>query len=634
LNVRIEPSVKVERSARRLSAGVEVSAEGVHARVWAPACRSIDVVLEPRAAGSRRTLPLTRDAEGFFEGPIDARAGDRYWFRLNGTTLRPDPASRFQPDGPHGPSEIIDPSTFAWTDAQWGGVTAHGQVVYELHVGTFTREGTWRAAMDELPALAELGITLIEMMPVAEFAGRFGWGYDGVDLYAPTHLYGRPDDLRAFIDRAHALGIGVILDVVYNHVGPDGNYLAEFSPDYFTDRYRNDWGQALNFEGPAPARLFFVENAGYWVEEFHFDGLRLDATQDIHDASSEHVIASIVRRVREVGGSRRTFVVAENEPQQPKLVRPRAQGGYGADALWNDDFHHTAIVALTGIREAYYTDYKGAPQEFISAAKYGYLYQGQWYQWQKNRRGQPDLELPGHAYVAYLENHDQIANTPFGRRLHQLAAPARLRALTAFMLLGPATPMLFQGQEFAASAPFLYFADHKPELNESIRSGRREFLGQFPSVRDPELTPLLPSPVDPSTFERCKLDLGERERHGQAYALHRDLLALRKSDPVIRRAAHERPDGAVLSSTAFLLRYRGGEDGDRLLIVNLGCDLDLLPLPEPLLAPPAETEWVLQWSSASVRYGGQGRAPLPEDHLHVPGDTTVLLKSEPRATTA
>jgi maltooligosyltrehalose trehalohydrolase len=624
--------VTVERHARRLSAGVEVSGERAHARVWAPACRSLEVVLEPNGASSRRTVPLNKEADGFFEGSIDARAGDRYWFRLNGTTLRPDPASRFQPDGPHGPSEIVDPAAFSWTDSKWNGIGADGQVVYELHIGTFTRDGTWRAALEQLPYLADLGVTVIEMMPVAEFAGRYGWGYDGVDLYAPTHLYGQPDDLRAFVDRAHALGVGVILDVVYNHVGPDGNYLAEYAPEYFTDRYRNDWGRAINFEGPPPARMFFVENAGYWIDEFHFDGLRLDATQDLHDASPEHVIASIVRRVREAGGSRRTYVVAENEPQHPRIVRPQSESGYGADALWNDDLHHTAIVALTGIREAYYTDYSGSPQEFISAAKYGYLYQGQWYSWQKNRRGQPDLDLPGYAFVSYLENHDQVANTPFGRRLHQLANPARLRALTALMLLGPATPMLFQGQEFASSAPFLYFADHKPDIAKSIETGRREFLAQFKSLTDPELQAALPSPVDSATFDRSKLDLSERDRHVQPYALHRDLLALRKSDPVLRRAGRQRPDGAVLSSTAFLLRYRGGADGDRLLLVNLGCDLDLTPVPEPLLAPPARSRWVLQWSSASVRYGGQGRAPLSEDHLHISGDTAILLRPEPSPT--
>jgi maltooligosyltrehalose trehalohydrolase len=443
-------------------------------------------------------------------------------------------------------------------------------------------------------------------------------------------LYGQPDDLRAFVDRAHGLGLGVILDVVYNHLGPDGNYLPEFSPHYFTDRYENDWGQALNFEGPEAAREFFVANAGYWIDEFHFDGLRLDATQDVHDASSVHVLASIVSRVREVAPGRRTYVIAENEPQHTRLVRPPTGGGYGMDALWNDDFHHSAIVALTGRREAYYTDYKGTAQEFVSCARFGYLYQGQWYYWQKKRRGQPGLDLPPRTFVAYLENHDQVANTAFGRRLHQLASRARLRALTALTLLGPATPMLFQGQEFASSAPFLYFADHKPELNESIEKGREEFLSQFPSVRDSEALAALPPPTDETTFQRCKIDFRERELHAETYALHRDLLRLRRSDPVIRCAGEVRPEGAVLDSGAFVLRYLGGGDGDRLLIVNLGSDLDLVPLAEPLLAPPAESRWVVQWSSAAVRYGGEGTPPLrPHSQLHIPGETAVLLRSLP-----
>jgi maltooligosyltrehalose trehalohydrolase len=620
----------IESQTRRLAIGVEVQREGrSHARVWAPACRSIDVIVEAGGPKGSRATPLRPDGDGYFAGCFEANAGDRYWLRLDGSRLRPDPASRFQPEGPAGPSAIVDPASFDWTDAAWPGVSSTGQVIYELHVGTFTREGSWRAAMDRLPDLADLGVTVIEMMPVADFSGRFGWGYDGVCLYAPTRLYGAPDDLRAFIDRAHALGMGVVLDVVYNHLGPDGNYLAEFSPDYFTDRYKNDWGRALNFEGSEPAREFFVANAGYWIDEFHFDGLRLDATQDIHDASPEHVLGSIVSRVRAAAPSRRTYVVAENEPQRTRLVRPAAQGGYGVDALWNDDFHHTAVVALTGIREAYYTDYKGTAQEFISCARFGYLYQGQWYHWQKQRRGEPGLDLPPRAFVSYLENHDQVANTPFGRRLHQLASPARLRALTALTLLGPATPMLFQGQEFASSAPFLYFADHKPELNASIEKGRVEFLTQFPSVRDPEVLEALPSPTDESTFQRCKLDFSERERHSHVYALHRDLLLLRRNDPVLRRLGDVRPEGAVLESGAFVLRYLGGEDGDRLLVVNLGCDLDLCHLPEPLLAPPANSRWVLQWSSAAVRYGGQGTPALrPHAQLHVPGESALLLRSE------
>ncbi|MEO5894727.1 MAG: alpha-amylase family glycosyl hydrolase, partial [Vicinamibacterales bacterium] len=262
-----------------------MATDGAHSRVWAPRCTSVDFVLERDAGPSIHSLQ--EEGDGFFSGRVPAGAGDRYWFRLNGADLRPDPYSRCQPDGPHGASQIVDPARYAWHDRQWRGPASDDKVIYEMHVGTFTPAGTWAAAALQLPELATLGITVIEMMPVAEFPGRFGWGYDGVNLYAPTRLYGTPDDLRRFVDAAHAAGVAVILDVVYNHLGPDGNYLADFSADYFTDKYTNDWGRALNFEGPAPSRAFFVENAGYWIDEFHFDGLRLDATQDIHDASAE-----------------------------------------------------------------------------------------------------------------------------------------------------------------------------------------------------------------------------------------------------------------------------------------------------------------------------------------------------------
>jgi maltooligosyltrehalose trehalohydrolase len=613
---------------RRLPIGVEIHQDGhVHARVWAPRRTAVDVVLD---ADRSRRWTLERQADGYFAGELEGLSeGDRYWFRLADDLLRPDPASRFQPDGPHGPSMVINPSSFSWTDRRWRGIEGSGHVVYELHVGTFTPDGTWRAAAAELDRLAELGITVVEMMPVAEFPGTFGWGYDGVDLYAPTRLYGAPDDLRAFVDRAHALGIGVILDVVYNHVGPDGNYLADFSADYFTDRYTNDWGQAINFEGPPAAREFFVENGAYWIDEFHFDGLRLDATQDIHDASPEHVIATLVRRAREAAGDRSVYIVAENEPQDTTLVRDPAHGGYGGDALWNDDFHHSASVALTGRREAYYLDYKGAPQEFISCAKYGYLYQGQWYSWQSQRRGTPGLDLPPRVFVSYLENHDQVANTAFGRRLNEFTSAGKLRAITALTLLGPATPMLFQGQEYASHKPFLYFADHKPELRGPVAAGRREFLSQFPSVRDPEVLAALPDPGDPDTFARCKLDPAERMHRPEWYELHRDLIRLRHTDAVLRDAGSQRPDGAVLAPEAFLLRYRA-EAGDRLLLVNLGCDLDLRPVPEPLLAPPAGCRWVVQWSSESPRYGGNGTPPLrPHSYPHLPGESAVLLCSQP-----
>ena len=573
---------------------------------------------------------MDREADGHFSASDpEAVAGGRYWLRLDGERLRPDPASRHQPDGPHGPSAYVDAAAFGWTDTSWQGVSPLGHVIYEMHVGTFTPEGTWRAAAEQLAELARIGITVIEMMPIADFAGRFGWGYDGVDLYAPSHLYGAPDDLRQFVDRAHAQGIAVILDVVYNHFGPDGNFLTEFSPAYFTDRYENDWGQAINFEGPAPARDFFVQNAAYWIDEFHMDGLRLDATQDVKDASKVHVIASIVASARRAAGRRRIFVVAENEPQHTVIARDPAVGGYGVDALWNDDAHHAAVVALTGRREAYYRDYVGSAQELVSSARFGYLYQGQHYSWQKQRRGTPALDLPPQAFVSYLENHDQVANSASGRRLHQLASPARLRAMTAWLLLGPATPLLFQGQEFWASAPFLYFADHRKELAEAVRNGRREFLSQFPSVTDPATQKMLTSPSDEKTFEQCKLDLRERETHAPAYALHRDLLSMRRRDPVLAGAGLLRPEGAVLSPSTFVLRYLNPVHGDRLLLVNLDRDLDLTPVAEPLLAPPANARWRLEWSSESWDYGGQGTPPIDlEDRFVLPANIALLFLPE------
>ena len=616
---------------RRLPCGVEVQGASAHARVWAPAVREVQVVVVKDGREARH--PLRLEPPGYHSGQVPALvAGDRYWFALSGTTLRPDPCSRYQPEGPHGPSVLVDPTAFPWTDQNWRGLTPRGQVLYELHVGTFTPEGTWRAATDHLPRLADLGITAIEMMPVAEFPGRFGWGYDGVGLYAPAHIYGSPDDLRTFVDRAHVLGIGVLLDVVYNHLGPDGNYLSEFSPDYFTAKYKNDWGQAINFEGPPAAREFFVSNAAYWIDEFHIDGLRLDATQDMQDASEPHVLAEITERARAASRGRGILLVAENEPQDTRLLRGHVEDGYGFDAVWNDDFHHSALVALTGRREAYYQDYKGSAQEFISGAKYGYLYQGQHYSWQSKRRGASTAGVPSHAFVTYLENHDQVANTAFGRRLHQITGPGRFRAVTALWLLGPGTPLLFQGQEFGSSRPFLYFADHKAELNAPVAEGRREFLSQFMSIRDPEVADRLASPSAEETFRRCQLDPAEGRRNGHILALHTDLIALRRHDAVLT-FEEARADGAVLAADAFVIRYFGGSQGDRLLVVNLGCDLDLSPVSEPLLAPPFRGAWVLAWSSEAVRYGGQGTPETYRDgRWRIPGETTLFFKSMPEPT--
>jgi maltooligosyltrehalose trehalohydrolase len=601
----------------------------VHFRVWAPRARRVEVVLDMKPDAP---FALTAEKDGYFSGLMtDVGAGTRYSFRLDGDgTVLPDPASRFQPEGPHGVSEVVDPSEFRWTDAGWKGVELHGQVIYEMHLGTFTREGTWQAAMRELPELAAAGITLLEVMPVAEFPGRFGWGYDGVDLFAPTHLYGMPDDARRFIDRAHAVGLGVILDVVYNHVGPDGNYLHRFSPDYFTDRYLNEWGEAINFDGEraGSVREFFVANAGYWIDEFHFDGLRLDATQQIFDASPEHILIAIGRRVREAAGGRRTLLVAENEPQHVRLIRAVADGGYGLDALWNDDFHHSARVAVTGRSEAYYSDFAGTPQELISAVKRGYLYQGQRYAWQRQRRGTPAFDIEPARFVVFVQNHDQVANSARGERLHQLTSPGRYRAITALTLLAPGTPMLFQGQEFAASSPFLYFADHTPELARLVHEGRGEFLRQFPSIAAPEMRACLAPPADRATFERCRLDFGERERHAEAYALHRDLLALRREDAALRSQRAVAVDGAVLGAEAFVLRFFAeAAADDRLLVVNLGRDLPLATVAEPLLAPPEDHRWEVRWASEHPRYGGCGMPALAGDESwRLAGQSAVVLR--------
>jgi maltooligosyltrehalose trehalohydrolase len=614
---------------RRLPIGAEIApGRGVEFRVWAPRRTDVDVLLE--SMNPPRIVPLEAEGNGYFSGLVgDAAAGTRYRYRLDGADGSfPDPASRFQPEGPHGPSEVVDAGTFPWTDQHWRGVARDGQVLYEMHVGTFTREGTWRAAARELPELARLGITVIEMMPVADFAGTFGWGYDGVDLYAPTRLYGTPDDLRHFVNSAHAAGIGVILDVVYNHLGPDGCYLCEFSRDYFTDRYDNEWGDAINFDGEAsgPVREFVISNARYWIEEFHFDGLRIDATQQMFDSSPVHVIAEITRAVREAAGGRSTFVVAENESQDVRVVRPLEQGGYGVDAVWNDDFHHSAMVAATGRNEGYYTDHHGAPQELVSAVKWGYLYQGQRYKWQKKRRGSSSLGLAPSTFVTFLQNHDQVANSASGERLHKLTSPGKFRALSALLLLAPGTPMLLQGQEFAASTPFLFFAHHKPELAAAVRKGRAEFLAQFPSIATPAIQARLADPGARETFGRCKLDFSERERHAGEYALHRDLLRLRREDSVFNGG---RVDGAVLGAEAFVLRYFAHDGADRLLLVNLGRDLLLDVAPEPLLAPPQECVWAIAWSSEDSRYGGNGTAPVErDDGWHVPGNAAVVLAPE------
>ena len=606
----------------RLPIGAECMEGGVHFRVCATRALRVSVILEGDPGPWEHELQP--EGDGYHSGLVPgAEAGSRYRYRLDSGDPVPDPVSRFQPDGPHGASQVVDPATFRWSDAGWEGPARQGQVFYELHVGTFTRAGTFNAASEHLPYLAELGITVIELLPLGEFAGRFGWGYDGVQLFAPFHHYGTPDDLRRFVDRAHALGLAVVLDVVYNHLGPDGNYLQQFIGTLESRSHSSDWGASLNFDGAGsgPVREYVLSNVRHWISEYHLDGLRIDATQDIHDSSPDHIIAAIVREGREAAGMRRLLITLENEPQNAGMVRGTEAGGFGADMIWNDDFHHSAIVALTGRREAYLSDYDGSARELGAAARWGFLYQGQWYGWQRQARGTNALDIEPRHFVAFLENHDQVANLARGQRVHQLAAPSRWRAMTSLLLLGPSTPLLFQGQEFRASSPFHYFADHESGLAERVRRGRLEFLQQFPRTRGAG-NALIPDPGAEATFSQCVLDHDER-------ALNAPSLALRRSHTAIGSA--RRPEYTAFTEDLLFLRWLSGGAEDRLLAVNLGRTLRLVTPSDPLLAPPAASRWRVVWTSEQSAYGGDGTPSLFPDESGpwtVPAECTLLLAPE------
>jgi len=616
--------------ARRYAAGAETQPDGsTHFRVWAPQPRQITLRIEGNGS-QPYDVALDEEPDGYRSVLVErAGAGTRYRYVLDGDAL-PDPASRYQPDGPFGPSEVVDPAAFQWKHSLPDGIQLAGQVIYEMHVGTFSPGGTWRSAIEKLPLLAESGITTLEVMPVSDFPGRFGWGYDGVFPYAPAHQFGRPDDFRAFVDAAHGVGLGVILDVVYNHLGPDGCVFGRYAKAYYSSAYSNEWGDALNFDAPdaQPVRDYFASNAAYWIDEFRLDGLRLDATQTIHDRSRRHIIAEIGCRARSAARGRPILLIAESETQTVRLVKPIDAGGDGLDAVWNDDFHHSAIVAMTGKREAYFSDHHGTPQELVSSARRGFLFQGQRYAWQMQRRGTRTDGVPARAFVTYLENHDQVANVGDGSRVRFYTSPGRYRAMTALMLLMPGTPMLFQGQEFGASSPFLYFADHKPELAKAVQKGRTEFMTQFPSLTSEASQVRVPAPHDPQTFERCKLKWEERTANEHFVALHRDLLAMRRSDAAFRAQDATTLDGAVLGAELFVLRFGAQRPEDeRLLFVNLGVDVDRGSIAEPLVAPPDGHSWELRWSSGEPVYGGFGTPPVVTDTgWRIPGHAAVVLR--------
>jgi malto-oligosyltrehalose trehalohydrolase len=560
----------VAHYVHKMPFGTELRNDGVAFRLWAPSQQRASVVID----GVERAMEP--HAGGWFEREHrGARAGTRYAFAFPHTDVHvPDPASRFQPDGVHGPSEVIDPRAYTWRETGWRGRPWHETVLYELHVGTFTPEGTYAAAAERLDDLAELGVTAVELMPLAQPAGVRNWGYDGVLPFAPQRAYGTPDELKALIDAAHARGISVFLDVVYNHFGPEGNYLNAYAQPVFTERHHTPWGAAINVDGEQSetVRELFVQNTLYWLREYRFDGLRLDAVHEIRDDSKRPFLDELAARVRaDVEPGRHVHLVLENDANDARLLERY-------DAQWNDDAHHAFHVLLTGERDGYYRDYAREPARLLARAlAEGFAYQGEPSEHRGGAaRGTPSGSLPPTAFVNFLQNHDQIGNRAFGERVSALAPEEAVRAATALLLLAPPIPLLFMGEEWSASTPFLFFSDFGGELAQAVTEGRRREFAAWPAFADPSVRERIPDPQDVETLRASVLRWAERDRppHAAMLAFHRELLALRNDVLVPRLATGAHGEGyEVLDTTAFRVTWRLG-DGARLSVVaNLGAAL-------------------------------------------------------------
>lgn len=605
--------------------GAAVEGRGVRYRVWAPERRMVRVEVGPDQ-GRTRTVELAPEAEGYHGGFDPAgRAGDLYRYVLDGADRAPDVASRFQPEGVFGPSEVVDPAAYRWKTESWRRPPIRGRIVYELHVGTFTRAGTFAAAIDRLPHLVRLGVNTIELMPLGDFPGRWNWGYDGVMPYAPARCYGRPDELRALIDGAHGLGLAVVLDVVYNHYGPVGNALRRFSPHYFRPGQDTPWGESFNFDGPqsGPVRAFFIGNAVHWLDEYRLDGLRLDATHAVSDTSEPHLFAEIAAAAR----ARGAFTIAEDERNEPAVVSG-GPGGWNADAVWADDFHHSIRVALTGTRDSYFGSYEGSPRELADLLENGWLYRGRTYPHWGRPRGGPSAHLPPEKFVWCISNHDQVGNRPLGERLGLLAGEAGYRAAAVLLCLAPYTPMLFMGQEWAASTPFLFFCDHPGEVGEKMAEWRRKEFASQSYHPDPATLARMPDPQAETTYRASQLrwDESEKTPHRGMLELHRAALALRAQHPHFAAAERggwtARPFGRLVA-----VRWTP-PGGDWLLLVRLAVGLPE-PLPETALAPREGRRWETVLHSEDTGFGGAGAPSAPATGPVVfPGSPAAWLLRE------
>jgi maltooligosyltrehalose trehalohydrolase len=586
----------------RLARGVTPYRAGVRVEVWAPHARRMRIRFF--TGGARGDHELDRvDDGGRYAGYIDgAAAGDEYMLLLDDKPPLPDPVSRYQPRGVHGPSEVVDPDAFDWTDRGWQGVEMAELVIYELHIGTFTAEGTFAAAIPRLRDLKSLGVTAVEIMPIAQFPGARNWGYDGVGLYAVQNSYGGPNGLKEFVDAAHSVGLGVLLDVVYNHLGPEGNYLDAYGP-YFTDKYSTPWGRAFNYDDvdSEEVRRFVIDNALHWIAEYHIDGLRLDAVHGIYDFSARHLLEELTTEARSCAESlgRRVLVIAESDLNDPKLVRPVEEHGFGMAGQWADDFHHAVHALLTGERSGYYADFGGI-EHLVRAMREPFVYDGAYSAYRGRPHGRSSAGVPRARFVVATQNHDQVGNRAEGERLCTLVDPARTRLAAALLLTSPYVPLLFMGEEYGENNPFLYFIDHgDSSLVDAVRTGRRREFERFGWDRR------VPDPADLGTFQRSKIDWDKRTlgSHPRMLRLFRDLLALRREGRLLR------PDEARLSlgsGDGWITLLRTPREPGRspawLCVYNCSDRQAKVPI-----AVPAARAWTLRLSTDAAGYGGDDR---------------------------
>jgi maltooligosyltrehalose trehalohydrolase len=604
---------------RLVSQGAELQGEGVLFRTWTTGKKKVSTAILGHDGSVLRELPMERETSGYYSAFDPASSsGTLYKYRLD-DDLVPDIASRFQPQGVHGPSQVVDGRSFPWTDSGWQPPALHELVIYELHVGTFTQAGTFEAIATRFEHLKEVGVNAIELMPIGDFAGDRNWGYDCVSIYAPSRAYGKPDNLRTFVNAAHQAGFSVLLDVVYNHLGPDGNYMGLYSDHYFNDSHHTPWGAAFNLDGPdaGPVRSHFAENPLYWVKEFHFDGFRLDATHAIPDDSPKHLIQEIAERVQASGA----LVICEDPRNERKLLLPRAQRGYGCDAVWADDFHHVVRVQMTNENEGYMGYFKGSMDELVSTLREGWLFTGEL---QKDGipRGTRGADIEPEHFVHCISNHDQVGNRAYGERLNQVISPAAYRAASALLLTAPYTPMFFMGQEWAASSPFLYFTDHHDELGKGVTEGRRKEFSEFSEFQDPVKRARIPDPQALVTFTSSKLDWTEPQRqpHLGTLQLHRDFLRFRQASLTDRHRGHWQVE--QVSPRAIAIRYQRKNEGDLLIVAQLVANDNALELENELLGPSKGRAWEFVISTNEPIYGGKQAA-------HFDGDGKKLVLTEP-----